>query len=76
MVRTQIQLREDQSQALREIAAARGVSMAELVRQSVDMFIRSQVEPTREEKRRRALEIIGITKSGLTDLGTDHDDYL
>jgi hypothetical protein len=28
------------------------------------------------EKRRRALSIIGIASSGLTDLSTNHDYYL
>jgi len=36
MVRTQIQLTEEQARALKEIAAARGESMAEVIRRAVD----------------------------------------
>lgn len=36
MIRTQIQLTEEQARALKALAAARHVSVAELIRQSVD----------------------------------------
>jgi metal-responsive CopG/Arc/MetJ family transcriptional regulator len=76
MIRTQIQLTEEQSQTLKEMAQERGVSMAELIRQSIDNFIRARNQLTLEEKRRRALSIVGIASSGVTDLGVNHDDYL
>jgi hypothetical protein len=76
MYRTQIQLREDQSKKLKELAAEYNVSVAELIRQSVDMFIQSGSELTQEEKRKRALEIIGLGDSGLDDLSINHDKYL
>ena len=40
MVRTQIQLEDDQYRALKELASARSVSMAELVREGVDSLLR------------------------------------
>lgn len=76
MIRTQIQLTEEQSQTLKEMAQERGVSMAELIRQSIENFIRARNQLTLEEKRRRALSIVGIAASGVTDLGVNHDDYL
>ena len=36
MIRTQVQLTEEQARALRNLASARQVSVAELIRQSVD----------------------------------------
>ncbi len=76
MIRTQIQITEEQAQALKEIARERGISMAELIRQSIDGFIRARNQPTLEERRRRALSIIGIASSGVSDLATEHDRYL
>ena len=40
MVRTQIQLTKQQSATLRKLAASRGVSAAELIRQGVDLYLR------------------------------------
>lgn len=76
MIRTQIQLTEEQSQTLKEMAQERGVSMAELIRQSIDNFIRARNQLTREEKRRKALAIMGQFSSGVSDLSTNHDQYL
>ena len=76
MVRTQIQLTEEQVQILKALALERGVSMAELIRQSVDSFIRSRNQPTLDEKRQKALAIIGQFSSGVPDLSTNHDHYL
>ncbi len=76
MVRTQIQLTPDQAVTLKRLAAQRGVSMAEVVRQSIDAFIRGQHEPGEEEVRRRALGIAGMVKCGPADISIRHDDYL
>jgi len=76
MIRTQIQLTEEQAQRLRSIALERGVSVAELIRQSIDLYIQSSMQPTPAEKRLRALSIAGIGASGRTDLSTEHDRYL
>ena len=76
MVRTQIQLTEEQAQILKEMSREKGVSMAELIRQSIDSFIRFRNQPTLAEKRQRALSIVGIASSGVTDLATEHDRYL
>lgn len=76
MVRTQIQLTEYQAKALKELAAATERSMAELIRQSVDAFLRSSAHSSRQERKRRALAAVGRFRSGATDLSVNHDRYL
>lgn len=76
MIRTQIQFTEKQIEALRSLAASKGVSVAELVRQSVDQMMHTSGILSLEEKKQRALEIIGKYRSGQSDISTRHDDYL
>ncbi len=76
MVRTQVQLREDQVQALKRLAATRGVSVAELIRQSVDAFIRASKSVDKDEQRRRAIAAAGRFRSGTSDTSSEHDRYL
>ena len=73
MVRTQIQLTEEQARALKELAAEEGVSMAELIRRSVEYTIKAREE---DEKWRKASLAIGQFHSGLTDVAESHDKYL
>jgi predicted DNA-binding protein len=76
MIRTHIRLTEEQSRALKALAARRGVPVAELIRQSVDNFIRSSVGLDDLERRRRALAAAGKFHSGKSDVAVNHDDYL
>ena len=76
MYRTQIQIREDQAKKLKEMAAEYNISVAELIRQSIDLLIESDHELTPAEKRERAAAIVGIAASGIIDLSINHDDYL
>jgi hypothetical protein len=76
MIRTQIQLTEEQSRALKSLAARRGVPVAELIRQSVDSFIRSSAGLDDQERRRRAIAAAGKFHSGKGDVAVNHDDYL
>jgi len=76
MIRTQVQLTEEQMAALRQISADTGRSMADLVREGVDLYLGSRLQPSREELVRRALSIVGKYSSGLTDIGRNHDRYL
>jgi post-segregation antitoxin (ccd killing protein) len=76
MVRTQIQLTGQQAEQLKIMARARGVSMAELIRESVDKLLESQETVDWEERRRRALSIVGMFQSDVPDLSTNHDEYL
>lgn len=76
MVRTQIQLTEEQADTLRELAGKEGASMAELVRQAVDELIRERGEIGRGERKRRALAAVGRFSSGLGDIAREHDRHL
>jgi Arc/MetJ-type ribon-helix-helix transcriptional regulator len=76
MIRTQIQLTEQQTRRLKALAQERGVSMAELIRQSIDTLLDSPEISDREERKRRALSIIGMFRSDVPDLSTNHDQYL
>jgi len=76
MIRTQVQLREEQVRALKELASARGVSVAELIRQSVDALIRSSRGVDEAERRRRAIAAAGRFRSGASDISSEHDRYL
>ncbi len=75
MVRLQVRLTEYQVTALRRLAASQNVSVAALIRQTVDdQLLVAGVD--RDERRRRALAIAGRFHSGLPDLSVAHDDYL
>lgn len=76
MVRTQIQLTEQQVEALKRLASKKRVSLAELIRQGVDTLIRSTGTVSPEERRKRAIAVAGRFRSGLKDLSSKHDDYL
>jgi len=76
MVRTQIQITEEQAAAVKRLARLRGISMAEVIRQGVDQVLRTEGPVDAEERRRRALSVIGRYHSGLGDLSEHHDDYL
>jgi Arc/MetJ-type ribon-helix-helix transcriptional regulator len=75
MVRTQIQLTEAQARALRDAAARQGRSMAELVRDGVELVLGTGTV-SREERKRRALAASGKFHSGLKDIARNHDRYL
>lgn len=76
MIRTQVQLTEEQARALRNLASTRQVSVAELIRQSVGALIRSAREINIEERRRRAIAAAGRFHSGASDISAKHDEYL
>jgi hypothetical protein len=76
MVRTQIQLTEEQARALKTLAAEQRVSVAELIRQSVDQLIRNSDKMSDAERRKRAMAVVGMFHSGQHDISTRHDDYL
>ena len=76
MVRTQIQLTRRQYEALKQRAQTRDVSMAELIRESVEHYLAASADRSADEKRRSAISVAGRFESGLRDLAERHDDYL
>ena len=76
MVRTQVQLTEEQLEKLRRIAGENGKSVAELVRLGVELYLQSTGKPDKAELRERAKRAVGGFRSGFTDIGRNHDDYL
>jgi hypothetical protein len=76
MVRTQIQLTQEQAKAVKRIALSRHLSVAELIRRAVDAMINSSPGADPEEKLKRAIEIAGKFRSGKHDIAKRHDKYL
>lgn len=75
MVRTQIQLTEEQVRRLKRRAAERGVSMAALIREAIDEAGRHNGRRNRRERMIEAVER-GRYRSGLNDVSVEHDEYL
>lgn len=76
MIRVQVQLTEEQLAALKRLAARRGVSISELVRQGVAAILRGSQAGQERLRRERARAAAGRFRSGLSDLAEAHDRYL
>jgi metal-responsive CopG/Arc/MetJ family transcriptional regulator len=76
MKRTQIQLTEEQARKVKRIATHRGVSMAEVIRDAIEGAIRGNASTVPEERRKRALGIVGKFRSGKGNVSKEHDSYL
>ena len=76
MIRTQIQLTEEQARALRAQARAEERSMSELVRESVAEYLARRRTPDIQDLARRARALEGRFRSGHPDLAEAHDRYL
>jgi hypothetical protein len=78
VIRTQIQLTEKQMSTLKELAHVRGISVAALIRESIDRLVQSPEVTSREERIQRALSMIGKYHSGRPEqnVSENHDDYL
>ena len=75
MVRTQIQLTEKQARMLRGLSKVKKVSMAELIRQGVELLLRNSSVDV-DERRKNAIQAIGRFNSGAQDTSEKHDKYL
>lgn len=85
MKRMMVQLTDEQINALKELAKARKMSVAKLVRESVAQYVVvMDKDAKREEAQRRALEFIRKLESGeiqfhdiegKTDVSVNHDEY-
>lgn len=76
MVRTQIQLPEEQVTFLKKMSAARHESMAEIIRQAIDLLHNTTNEQGSDERRKQAMAAAGRFHSGVDDLASAHDTYL
>ena len=76
MVRMQVQVSEEQAEALRDLASQRRVSISAVVRDGIDMVLDSPGEASREERRRRALAVAGRFRGGGGKVSEEHDRYL
>jgi len=75
MLRTQIQLKEEQMEWLRFKARTRGISVSQLIRESIK-FYRNHEENIPGDRKRKALDAVGRFSSGSSDVSARHDDYL
>ncbi|WP_243030472.1 CopG family transcriptional regulator [Thermus altitudinis] len=76
MVRTQVPLPEEQAQRLKAWAQEEGVSLAELVRRSVEAYLQEKENGGFAERAQRALAAVGRFASGHKDVSQEHDRYL
>ena len=75
MIRTQIQLTDEQAKKLRELSATGRESVAALIRKAVDQFIVSG-NPDRSGLYRQAETVVGKYNSDSGDIAIHHDRYL
>ena len=75
MRRTQIQIEEDQIEWLKDKARERGVSISQLIRESITLF-KGREEKYPNDKKQRAMAAIGRFASQASDVSERHDDYL
>jgi hypothetical protein len=77
VVRTQIQLTEQQARRLRAHARERGVSLAEMIRQCVETAL-AEKAPNRGALYDRAARLVGRfpDRRGARDISARHDSYL
>lgn len=78
MVRTQIQLPEEQYRRLRRWAGRLGVSLSEAVRCLAEHLAQEEATPSREERVRAALAVCGkyADPKGPSRVAADHDRHL
>ena len=73
MIRTQIQLSDDQARRLKRLAAQRGVSVAELIREGAERVL---ADSDVDERWRRASELVGRYRDPVPNVAARHDDFL
>ena len=77
MLRTQVQFTSEQARRLRAIARRQDISVAELVRQSVDRVLLDESRKPAAQYE-RAAKLVGAfaDREGAKDLSRRHDDHL
>jgi predicted DNA-binding protein len=75
MVRTQIQLTEEQAERLREISMKNHESIASLIRNAIDQFLLSG-KVDRSSLYVQASSVVGKYQADKDDISVEHDKYL
>lgn len=75
MIRVQIQLTEEQREALRDLAHRERRSEAAVVRDALDLYLRNAPDD-RRTRMLDALDHAGRHRSGCSDVSERHDEYL
>lgn len=75
MIRTQIQLTEEQYKLLKELSLSIHEPVASLIRRAVDQLLLTR-KPDRNALYRQALTVVGKYKAGKGDVSLEHDRYL
>jgi len=70
LTRTQIYLEPEQHRLLKKEAEAKGISLAELLRQMAREHLRA--EPTHKD----FLSVVALGKSGKSSISEEHDRYI
>ena len=76
MIRTLVQLTEEQARALSDLARVRQSSVAVLIRQGIDQLIQQAARADESELERRAIAAAGRFHSGQSNVSMEHDQYL
>ena len=77
MIRTQIRLTDEQARRVKRIAVERQVSMATVIREGVDLLLRSvETAATDDERIERAISVAGQFRSGSGAGAAQHDAHL
>ncbi|MBI3471898.1 MAG: ribbon-helix-helix protein, CopG family [Candidatus Solibacter usitatus] len=76
MIRTQIQLTDDQLTALRRLSSIHGKSTAELIRNAIDQYLAGKHLTKTQDRIERAIRVAGRFASGLTDVSAGHNRHL
>jgi hypothetical protein len=76
MARTQVQLTEHQIEALQQLSAVTGLSIADLIRQGIDQYLAKQRGLDPKDRIERAIRVAGRFSSGMTDVSANHDKHL
>ena len=76
MIRTQIQLTEEQSRRVKTVAQEENVSMAQVIRDAIDAWLEQRSKPRAADRWERSLSLVGKFRSGLSDIAENHDAYL
>ncbi len=75
MIRTQIQLTENQYARLKELSTRTHKSLAELIRDAVERLLMTE-QPSRAALYRQAQAVVGKYMAGAEDISVKHDQYL